>query len=99
MLERYRYIIPIKTKGKLHYGVPDADLDRVVRNVLSRDPGISRILKHIMPAPQPARVLARMLQHELGLSRSGSWHVIQRAHEAQLVRKEWRQGGLYIVKD
>lgn len=80
-----------KVRGVWHYVPPTENVDQRRRALLlADDPNVQYVLDRMQAAPgAPARQIAQSLEADLGLSRSGSWRVIERAVDQGLAVKDY----------
>lgn len=98
ILERHHQVQCMVVNRRLRILPEDADPEHVrARLLLEQDEAVSKVVATVAGnGGVPARRVAMDLQRTLKLSRSGSWKVIDRAHKADLIRKEHRNGGMYL---
>lgn len=90
LLRQARLVRSLKVSGSLYY-VPWAENPTAIRRrlLVSSDRRVQHLVRHMNNVRErQATEVAVALQRECGLSRAGSWKVIERATEARLIERE-----------
>lgn len=85
-LERHGLISSLNVRGRLRFYPAGADTPASRQAaIVDSDPKLRALLDSIDPAGTPASVTVEVLRRRWGLSRSGSWKVIQRALQEHIL--------------
>jgi predicted transcriptional regulator len=97
ILQGHGRVRSFKAGGAWRFVASDLDLARTrIHVVQALDPKLRELRLRVRPEGTNARHLVEGLQRDLGLSRSGGWHLVGRAVDAKLVTKE-RHGRTVIL--
>lgn len=97
VLRKHGHIRAFKLQREWRYAPADHDVRRLQKSLRLVQDARVRDLLPLVGAEALARDLVTRLQCEWGLSRSGSWKVIDRALRAQLLQKE-RRGRAVVLR-
>lgn len=98
VLRRFRRLRAFRLHGAWHWAAADQDAARLEQQLLlSTDPKLESLVRHLGTQALPASQLVRHLRQEWGVSRSGAWYLIDRAVASRLVAKEL-QGHSVILR-
>lgn len=97
VLGRHGLLKTVRVQGRVRYVPPDGDPAATLKRfLLERDEKVRSVVERLSARPIPAKVLIEELGHRWGITRSGGWRVIERAHRADLVWKEYRAGEVIL---
>ncbi len=98
VLRRHGRIRAFKLQGSWRYAPMQHDVHALQRrSLLESDPKLQRLVELVGQNPVPAGALVESLRVEWGLSRSGTWNLIDRATHGNLILKE-RDGKKVVLR-